>query len=641
VHASDYPKIKIVTDPRLCPQRGLVGFVVTSFDDPSDKAVQSVWVAGLESGGEARPFTVAGSAYSPRFSPDGRLLAFLRPGADGTSLWVAPMDGGEPRRVAGPHPSMASPAWCPYSRRLAFSARVDSAPPPNGPRVVTGLRNRQDGQGWWNGPSHVYVVDATTGSPAAAVTEGAADHEQPAWSPEGRMLAVVADREPGFEDRVYQADVWLADLEAWDGTAPASMTRLSGGLGVAYEPVFSPDGGEVAFLGNDAGADLWWTPVEVRVAKVADGEVRSLTLGWDGSAGSRVVAEGSQLAWSDDGAAVYFTAPDRGAMAVHRVPSGGGAVQRLTPGVRHVPAFALEPATGRLVLCQRSHEALPTLATLDPATGTEVLLADPNEELVAGLDMRPLETIAHVAADGLEIESFLLRPAGDGPWPLFVDVHGGPHGWHPTASVRMIVLCKAAVAAGYAVLLPNPRGSGGYGAKFLEAVVGDWGGDDMADILGAVDHCIAAGIADPARLHVHGYSYGGYASSWLIGHTDRFKSAAIGAPVADLVSMALTTDITGFSTGEAGGDPWKAFDRYRQRSPIAHLDAATTPAFVYASEGDLRCPIDQALQVFTALRLAGVEATLARYPGGSHGVAAPSQVVDQIQRIIAHAAAHA
>jgi dipeptidyl aminopeptidase/acylaminoacyl peptidase len=639
VQASDYARIKVVTDPRLCPERGTVAFVVTSYDDPSDASASAVWLVDADGVSPPRPFTTGGPAGAPRFSPDGRWLSFIRPGDGGPSLWVAPMDGGEARRIAGPYPALTHPAWAPDSSRLAFAARTDPAPGKTAPRVVTGLHNRLDGQGWWSGPSHVHVVDLDGGEPQP-VTAGRADHDQPAWSPDGQRLALVADREPGFEDRMYQGDVWLADMAGWDGTSAAPLVRITGGRGVAYEPVFSPDGAEVAFLANDAGSELWWTPVDVRVARLADGVVRSLTTGWDGSAGSRGVTEGSQLAWSADGRSVFFTAPARGAMAVHRVASSGGEVERLTHGVNHVPAFVVEPSTGRLVLTQRSHEALPTLGALDPVTGHETPLADPNEELVASLDIRPMETITHLAPDGTEIESFLVRPAGDGPFPLLLDVHGGPHGWHPTSSIRMVVLFKAAVAAGYAVLLPNPRGSGGYGSKFLEAVVGDWGGDDMEDVLGAVDHCVAAGIADPDRLHLHGYSYGGYASSWLIGHTNRFRSAAIGAPVADLFSMALTTDITSFSTGEAGGDPWADFDRYRERSPIAHLHKAATPTFVYANEGDLRCPVDQALQVFTALRLAGVEATLARYPGGSHGVATPSQIVDQITRVLAHIAAH-
>ena len=274
----------------------------------------------------------------------------------------------------------------------------------------------------------------------------------------------------------------------------------------------------------------------------------------------------------------------------------------------------------------------PTLRAASIDGTDERVVAEPNAELASEVALLAAERITHVADDGLEIESFVIRAAGAGGRPkLLLDVHGGPHGWHPSPSARVWALHQIAAANGYAVVLPNPRGSLGYGAKFTEAVARDWGGADFDDILGATDAALAATDADPAEQYLWGYSYGGYIASWAVGHTDRFRAAVIGAPVGDLVSMALTSDITGFSIFE-NGHPFRDLALLRERSPVTYLANATTPSLVLVHDGDLRCPPSQAHEVFTALRLAGCETELVRYPGGFHGVAAPSQVVDQLRR---------
>jgi dipeptidyl aminopeptidase/acylaminoacyl peptidase len=196
----------------------------------------------------------------------------------------------------------------------------------------------------------------------------------------------------------------------------------------------------------------------------------------------------------------------------------------------------------------------------------------------------------------------------------------------------MLGLYQALAAAGYVVILPNPRGSHGYGEEHASACVGDWGGADFEDLMGAVDHLVETGVADPRRLYVAGYSYGGFMSSWAVGHTDRFAAACVSAPVADLASLWGTTDVPHFAEHELEALPWERPDVYAQRSPVSYLSNVTTPVQLFHWEGDLRCPIGQTDEVFQGLRRLGREVVMVRYPGGFHIARSPSQMVDYLTR---------
>jgi dipeptidyl aminopeptidase/acylaminoacyl peptidase len=255
-----------------------------------------------------------------------------------------------------------------------------------------------------------------------------------------------------------------------------------------------------------------------------------------------------------------------------------------------------------------------------------------NDEARRLLRFPEVRRVSHTAPDGYEIESFLCLPPGAArSLPLVMDVHGGPHGSHPLPT--MPLAASFLTGRGFAVLLPNPRGSSSYGREFLRANHQDWGGKDYEDLMGAVDAVVASGVADAKRLYVQGYSYGGYMSAWIIGQTDRFRAAAVGAPVIDMVSMEGTCDVPGFVTYEIAGPAWESPELLRARSPLAHLGNVTTPTLINHWEGDLRCPIGQADQLFHALLTRGVETVFLRYPGGAHGLRTPSQVADRLERI--------
>jgi len=251
--------------------------------------------------------------------------------------------------------------------------------------------------------------------------------------------------------------------------------------------------------------------------------------------------------------------------------------------------------------------------------------------------------LSYKAKDGLALEAFVLYPEGyqrGRKYPLAINVHGGPHSAHPGA--RSMVEYHALAGKGYVVLLPNPRGSVGYGEAFTEACVRDWGGADYEDILRAVDVLVSRGVTDPQRVYIGGYSYGGFMASWAVGHTDRFRAAWVGAPVSNQVSMFGTGDIPLLYMHETGGTPQDNLQTYIERSPVTYLGNSNTPVLLVHHEGDLRCPIAQSEEIFHALKAMGKEVEFVRYPGGFHTYVthAPSQTADRITRQIAWYESH-
>lgn len=637
----DYKRYAVVTDPQVSPDGLTAAYVVTRANAADDIQESSIWMAALAAPTEPR-CVVAAHSSSPRFSPDGQWLAYLAGRGAAQQLFVAPLAGGAARQVTFAPRAVTQPAWAPDSALLVCVTRDGGRATPrdddpvakNAGRVVRHLREAFDGTGWLDGTARLVVVDLD--GVARFISDDHADADSPAWAPDGREIAYVSDRERGARDRAYRGDLWVVGT---DGARDAR--RLTASSGPVGHPCWSPAGDALAYLGNDAGESMWAAPTEVRIVAAGGGAIERLTIEWDRSAGMRGVLEGAQLAWTPTGDALLFAGVDRGFAGLWRVGRGGAPVRPVVSGDRHVPALAVALDGSSIVFAERGIDRWPALSAASIDGSGERVVAQPNAALAEEVELRPAERVVHVASDGMEIESFVIRPAAGSESPkVLVDVHGGPHGWHPSPAARVWTLQQVAAANGYVVVLPNPRGSLGYGAKFTEAVVRDWGAADFDDIVGATDAAIAATGADAGQQYLWGYSYGGYIASWAVGHTDRFRAAVIGAPVGDLVSMALTSDITGFSIFETG-HPFRDAELLRERSPVTHLADATTPSLVFVHDGDLRCPPSQAHEVFTALRLAGCETELVRYPGGFHGVAAPSQVVDQLERSLAWFRDHA
>jgi len=623
-------------DPQVSPNGRMVAWAELRFDRDANETQMSIYTAPIDGRTRARRFSWGKRDHTPRWSPDGRYLAFLSDRGEKNQIYLAPLDGGDPHQLTKEKHGVNEYAWSPDGTRIAYTARTGphkdgkekSAVEKAAPRVVKHLRYRLDGIGYFDERRmHVFVVDIHGGEPKQ-ITDGDWYDQQPAWSPDGRTIAFTSDRERNRHERQFRADVW---------TVPASggrARRISRARGSAAFPAFSRDGRWIAYIGDENDGETARHAHLLVVPATGGAAPRSLSASLDRGASAL-----SPPLWSRDGRSVFFVGLDSGRMSIVAASARDGSARRVLDGQRQIQSFALTPDGTRVAFaaCWASNPHEIYSASLENGT-RERNLSRANEDLLSRVGMGITRRLTSRAPDGVETESFVVYPPDYRPgrrYPLILSIHGGPHGMHPQAGFGFQE--QAWAGAGYVVLMPNPRGSAGYGEAFQTACVRDWGGGDFDDLMAAVDSLVRRRIADPERLFVGGYSYGGFMTAWAIGHTDRFKAAVIGAPVANHLSMIGTTDIPLFSEYEIGGAPYANRDEWVQRSPLTYLHRCVTPALIEHHEGDLRCPIGQAEEIFTALKRAGCETEFVRYPGGFHryDTHAPSQHVDSIRRSIA------
>jgi len=646
IQPEDIYLLRTVSDPQVSPDGKRVAYVVSWNDRDSDEGRMAVYVAPVDGRQPARRFTQGTRDHSPRWSPDGRYLAFVSRRGEKNQLFLTPLDGGEARQVTKAKFGISQPAWSPDGKRVAYVARVGdykesrerSAVERAAPRLIRDLRYKLDGIGFFDERRlHIFTVDIESGA-ERQVTGGDWNDEQPAWSPDGQHIAFVSDRERDRHQRQWRTDVWV--VPSTGGRA----RKLTRSRGAASYPTFSPDGRYIAFVGHENGEAGSAKNTHLLVVPAEGGQApRSLSAPIDRSVvGSPVALAGRAFAWLANGKSVVFLAGDRGTVALYRADVADGSVSKVLGGDRQIDAFALTP-DGRQIAFAAIWASEPGeiySGALDGG-GRERNLSHANEELRNAVELGRIRRMTYRAPDGLEIEAFVLYPPEyqrGKRYPTALEIHGGPHAFHPSGLSFM--LFQSLAAAGYVVLLPNPRGSSTYGEEFTQACVGDWGGKDFEDLMAGVDELVRRGIADPERLYVGGYSYGGFMTTWTVGHTERFRAAIVGAPVANQMSMVGTDDIPRFDVYELGATPFDDPEEYRQRSPVTYLANVKTPVLLVHHEGDLRCPIGQSEEIFQGLKMLGKEAEFARYPGGFHVVRTPSQQVDRMKRGLAWYESH-
>lgn len=627
--------VRTVTDPRLSPDGKRVAYTVTSNDEESDSAHISIYVAAVDGRTPPRAFTQGTHDHSPRWSPDGRYLAFISNSSEKNQVFLAPLDGGEPEQLTEAPFGASHPAWSPDGKRIAYVARVGEYKEPKdrkraerlAPRVIRDLRYRLDGVGYFDSRRlHIFVIEVESGE-EFQLTDGDWYDDQPAWSREGRSIAFVSDRERERHQRQWRSDVWVV------GSSGGRARKVTRSRGSAAFPTFSPDGRSIAFLGHesgDAGASM---NQHLFVVPARGGRAPlSVSGSLDRSAVGNPLAPGTSFHWSRDGKGLLFLVSDRGRTGIHRAGVANGSVSKLYGGEYQIDGFQLTPDGRHTVFTAAWTTEPPEVYVAPLRGGRRRRLSDSNDELRDAVKLGELKRVTYKADDGLDVEAFVLYPpnyrAGR-RHPMALQIHGGPHSHHP---IGFNISLQALAGAGYVVLLPNPRGSDSYGEAFTQGCVGDWGGKDFGDLMTGVDVLITRGIADPERLYVGGYSYGGFMTSWAVGHTNRFRAAVVGAPVSDHVSMFGTTDIPLFSVYEHEGTIFEMPETLRERSPVTYLPNVRTPVLLAHWEGDLRCPIGQSEEIFQGLKMLGKKVEFARYPGGSHGIRTPSQSIDMMRR---------
>jgi len=615
----DLTRIQFISDPQLAPDGQRVAFVVTMLSESQDEYLANIWLMPT-SGGAPRRFTTGPLRdTAPRWSPDGTQLAFLseRVAGQKAQLYVMPADGGEPTRLTDMPQGVSQPVWSPDSTRLAFVARVGGWQEPADEaerrkskpvRVITTLKYKFNGEGFtYDRRPHLFVV-AAAGGPPQQITDGDCVDADPAWSPDGTHLAFTSARH-AERDEDHASDVWLVPAE---GGEPRRITATTGPVSL---PAFAPDGTSVAFLGHcyrrDAGRNL-----RVYTVPVAGGVPTCLTPDLDRTCTPFYSSIGPQ--WSPDGAWLTFTVEDQGDVPVYRVRANGqSAPERIISGARQVTGLS---GTGTHLAFTATDPVSPAEVFLCHTDGTgERQLTDLNQVWKAEVALVPPQRWRYERA-GFTLDCWVMPPCGATPeqrYPTLLNIHGGPHTQY---GHQFFDELQVYAGAGYAVVFTNPRGSQGYGETFTRAVHGDWGGGDYADVMAglevALQHC---DFIDPERLGILGGSYGGFLTTWTVGHTQRFKAACSERAVNNVHTLFGTSDIgVSFLEAQSGCLPWETPQWYIEHSPLTYAPQITTPLLIMHAENDLRCQMEQAEQLFAALKRLRKEVLFVRFPDENH-----------------------
>ena len=645
LEARDLSCVRWAADAQLSGDGAQVAWVQTALDRELDRPVSNIMVAPSD-GGSPRRFTDGPSDSAPRWSPDGRYLAYLSVVEDLPALHLAPLAGGVPLRVKAPGPvsflswSAAGDALVLVVTVMPQGAATDDARSKNAPKLVRGMANRLDGRGYLAGRDQLFIHTVADGS-LRQLTAGDYDHRQPCWSPDGSMIACFSNRTRQRDDDLLFTDLWL--IPTARGRSRKAASRVLDGS----EPSFSPDGKQIAFLGTVGSARPLVGRNQRLLVMPADASGRPAPLAADLDRPVAAADSASTYAWISN-RELLFCVADHGTIGIQRARLGERLPRPVVTGDRQVTGVSVAKRGAKLLAAfTATWVDKPTevfCLDLDAESGRGRRVSETGKGVLDAFELSPAKRLSVRARDGKEIEYLVISPrSGERPPPMFLGVHGGPHGWNPGA--HEFYSYQVLAAAGYAVVLPNPRGSSGYGEQFTMAVNEAWGGEDYHDLLACADDAIRRGLADGDRQFVGGYSYGGYMSAWMVGHTDRFRAACVGAPVIDLVAEFGASDAGPWLAEELGGDPWDPGGVLQERSPLKHVPNVNTPVLLYVFEGDLRCPPDQADAFYTGLRWHRSEVEYVRYPGGSHMSVAdfgapPSQSEDRLNRMLAFLAQH-
>jgi dipeptidyl aminopeptidase/acylaminoacyl peptidase len=641
---------RLITGMRLSPDGQRIAFTLETQDKELNEKRSAIWVLDVNKSVPHQFTSGAKQDSSPRWSADGRLLAFLRNDqGDKSQVWVMPADGGEARRLTNMKHGVEDFCWSPNGAWIAFTSELrpdgkitnDDDTPKDAKakereerdeaerlRVVTRLQFRWDGRGLLEGRSHLFKINVESGE-LVRLTEGDYHHSDPAWSPDGTFIVVCSDRAEDRDANLAQ-DLWLIDPETKEAR------QLTDGTAGASSPAWSPDGQSIAYFMTPVLPRNSAANTHVMVISRAGGSPRDLSghvdidchpaLLTDLYAGGSVPPQ-----WSADGAWLYAVATEHGSTNVFRFSPAGGDAERVTAGAHHISQIVLSPDSHHLVAMQASPLDIWNLYSYNldnlPVEVPERRLTAVNDALLSEVELVAPEQFTFTGPDEWEIDGWLYRPHGAKPgaqYPLVLWIHGGPFSSYGST---FYLWAQVLAARGYAALYVNPRGSSGSGEAFAQAVNFDWGGKDYQDIMAGEDAAIARGGIDPDRMAVTGASYGGYMTNWIIGHTHRFQAAITLNSVTNLTSSFGTGDIDSTYAEREYGLPWEAEAAYRERSPLTYAPNITTPTLIIHAENDYRCPIEQGEQLYVWLKKLGrAPVEFIRVPRASHTVnASPRQ----------------
>ena len=638
----DFFQIRDVSQPEISPDGQWIAYAVRTRMLKEDKNEQRLWMVSTH-GGDAIPLSAESvSSGHARWSPDGKYISFLSARDGGKSqVWLLDRRGGEAVRLTDAAQGVDDFEWSPDSKRLVLILRDPKpedleaaknkekpapATPPKPktppPFVIDRLQFKRDTVGYLDRRrTHLYLLDIAAKS-TRQITSGDFDDNEPAWSPDGKSLAFSSNRTPD-PDVNYDVNIWVVAADNTD--KGAHLTQVTTNPGPDTSPAWSPDGQRIAYVTELDLHLFYYNTRHLAVAPATGGPAKVLTLAFDRSI--------HRPRFSADGHSIYFVAEDDGMQSLCRIPVAGGEMTRPIGGRLAVASYSLgkdDAIAAQISTIDRPEE----IFYLANGAKDPMRLTKTNDALFAQLRLAQADYVHFKSKDGTAVAGYLYKPLDYTPGkkvPTLLNPHGGPVGQY-TASFYHLAQLYA--ANGYAVLLPNPRGSSGYGQKFCAAIYADWGNKDYQDDVAMVDYAVAQGIADPDKLGVGGWSYGGISTDFIIAQTNRFKAAISGAGVA-LIASFYGHDHYQRDYEIELGHPWDHKEVWDKISPFYRVASIATPTLFMGGDIDWNVPILGSEQMYQAMKTLGRTTELVVYPGEYHGFTVPSHLKDRMERFMA------